>query len=82
MLKIRCKVCNKELESHPSQTKCCGCPNMTSICGEKISGVNLSDVIIVDQHSKDSKTYLKPEDLAFQEARKNRKVRKLDFEIR
>ena len=55
---------------------------MTSIRGEKISGVNLSDVIIVDQHSKDSKTYLKPEDLAFQEARKNRKVRKLDFEVR
>ena len=82
MLKIRCKVCNKELESHPSQTKCCGCPNMTSICGEKISAVNLSDVIIVNQHERSNKGYLKPEDLAYQEARRQRKVRRLDFEVR
>jgi len=82
MLKIRCKVCNKELESHPSQTKCCGCPNMTSICGEKISAVNLSDVIIVNQYEKSNKGYLKPEDLAYQEARRRRKVKRLDFEIR
>jgi len=55
---------------------------MTSICGEKISAVNLSDVIIVNQYEKSNKGYLKPEDLAYQEARRRRKVKRLDFEIR
>lgn len=83
MLKIRCKNCNKELESHPSQTKCCGCSNMTMIQNEKISAIDLSLVEIVNQiKTKQNLTYLTKEDIEWQEARKNRKVRKLEFEIR
>jgi hypothetical protein len=83
MLTIRCKSCNKELISHPTQTRCCGCSNMTSICGDKISAVDLSKVVMVNSYREDNKkNVLTNEDLAFQEARKQRKVRKLDFEVR
>jgi deoxycytidylate deaminase len=56
---------------------------MTSICGDKISAVDLSKVVMVNSYREDNKkNVLTNEDLAFQEARKQRKVRKLDFEVR
>ena len=83
MLIIRCKVCNTELISHPSKTKCCGCENMTTLVSDTITAHDLSKVVIV---SNDKKTNLKEgfshEDLAFQEARRKRKVKKLEFEVR
>lgn len=83
MLRIRCKNCNTILESHSSQTKCCGCDNLTAIKGETITALDLTKVEIVSNIiNKESKTILSKEDLAFQESRKNRKVRKLEFEIR
>lgn len=83
MLKLRCKNCNVILESHPSKTRCCGCENMTTIKGETITGIDLTKVEIVSNIlKKESKSVLSKEDLAFQESRKNRKVRKLEFEIR
>lgn len=84
MLKIRCKSCNKELESHPVQTKCCGCENMTTVRGDNISALNLNLVEIVSSgyNKKSTNSVLTNQDLAFQEARKNRKVKKLEFEIR
>jgi len=83
MLTIRCKNCNKELVSHSTQTKCCGCSNMTTIRGENISALDLSKVIVVELNQETKKSgVLTTEDIAWQEARRNRKVRKLDFEIR
>ena len=83
MLKIRCKNCNRILEAHPSQTKCCGCDNLTSIKNETITAIDLTKVEIVSNIiKKESNSVLSREDLAFQESRKNRKVRKLEFEIR
>lgn len=83
MLKIRCKKCNKELISHPSKTQCCGCDNMTTVKGETITAIDLTMVELLSNISKkDTSTVLSKEDLAFQEARKQRKIRKLEFEIR
>lgn len=83
MLKIRCKNCNSILEAHQSQTKCCGCDNLTTIKGETITAIDLTKVEIVSNIlKKESNSVLSKEDLAFQESRKNRKVRKLEFEIR
>lgn len=83
MLKIRCKNCNKELISHPTQTKCCGCDNMTTIKNETITAVDLTKVEIVSNIlKKEQKSLFTREELAYQEARKNRKVRKLEFEIK
>jgi hypothetical protein len=83
MLKIRCKNCNIILESHPSKTRCCGCDNLTTIKGETITALDLSLVeLITTNQVKASKSSFTREDLAYQEERRNRKVRKLEFEIR
>jgi hypothetical protein len=83
MLTIRCKDCNKELTSHPTQTKCCGCGNMATVKGDKISALDLSHVVIVKSDKETRKSnVLSSQDLAYQEARRQRKVRKLDFEVR
>ena len=83
MLSIRCKECHKEVIGHLTQARSCGCPNMATIQGDKITAVDLNKVIMLNS-GKDEKhnTQLSPQDLAFQEERKKRKVRKLDFEVR
>ena len=83
MLRVRCKVCNTELESHPSKTKCCHCDNMVTVKGEKVSAVDLSEVVMLNSVQDNSKkSVLSHQDLAYQESRRSRKVRKLDFEVR
>ena len=82
-IKIRCRSCGKELEGHPSKTVCCGCPNMTTIRGDKISAVDLSNVVMLNSyHPKNKKDVLSSEDILWQEQRKQRKVRKMNFETR
>ena len=82
-LKIRCRSCGKELEGHPTKTVTCGCPNMATIRGDKISAVDLSSVIMLNSyHNKSKSGVLTSEDIAWQEARRQRKVRRLDFEVR
>jgi len=83
MIKIRCKNCNTELESHPIRTKCCGCDNLTTLKGETITALDLTLVeLLSNMGKKETKKVLSNEDLAFQESRKNRKIRKLEFEIK
>ncbi len=83
MLSIRCKECHKEVIGHRTQARSCGCPNMATIQGDKITAIDLSKVVMLNSgKDKQTKTHLSSEDLAFQEARKKRKVRKLDFEVR
>lgn len=56
---------------------------MAIIAGDKISAVDLKQVVMLNSIKETPKTnVLTPEDLAFQEERRNRKVRRLDFEIR
>jgi hypothetical protein len=83
MLSIRCKDCNKELIGHPTKTITCGCPNMASIRGDKISAVDLSRVVMLNSLKENqNKSVLSSQDIAWQEARRQRKVRRLDFEVR
>jgi|TARA_X000001036_G_C20366278_1_gene678560 hypothetical protein len=82
-IKIRCRSCGKELEGHPSKTVSCGCPNMATIRGDKISAVDLSNVVMLNSyHPKNKKEVLSSEDILWQEQRKQRKVRKMNFEVR
>ena len=82
-IKVRCRSCGKEMEGHPSKTVSCGCPNMATIRGDKISAVDLSEVVMLNfNQPKDKKGVLSQEDVLWQEQRRQRKVRKLDFEIR
>ena len=82
MLRIRCKNCNKELESHPTQTRCCGCSNMTTITGDNISARDMSKVIMLNSNVTKEKNNLTSQDLQWQEQRRKRKVRRMDFEER
>ena len=82
MLRIRCKNCNKELESHPTQTKCCGCSNMTTVRDDKITAVDLSKVVMLTTNKEYKDSGLTSQDLQWQEERRKRKVRRLDYEVR
>tara|TARA_Y100001938_G_C7962634_1_gene365121 strand:+ start:638 stop:811 length:174 start_codon:yes stop_codon:yes gene_type:complete len=57
---------------------------MTSIVGDKITAVDLSEVVIVKMRvdEKNDENSLSISDVAWQESRSKRKIRKLDFEIR
>jgi len=82
-LRIRCRSCNKELEGVAGKSVCCGCSNMTTIKGDVISANDMSKVVVLNMPNKVSKNgVLKPEDIEWQEKRRKRKVRKLDFEVR
>ena len=85
MLIVRCKDCIKEVSSHETQARSCGCSNMTTVKGDSVTAVDLSRVVMIQstQNKKSKNTnVLSPQDLNFQEERRKRKVRKLDFEVR
>lgn len=83
-LKIRCKSCGSEIEGKSGKTVACGCPNMATIRNnENITALDLSKVVMVNCiNTKMKSGVLTNEDLAFQEARRQRKVKRLDFEVR
>ena len=82
MISVRCRDCNRELTG-ASKTQVCGCPNMMTVKGDSVSAVDLSRVIMLNSAQKEQKSnVLSSSDLAYQEARRQRKVRKLDFDVR
>ena len=84
MIVVRCRDCNREITSHETQAKSCGCPNMMTVKGDSVTAVDLSHVIMIQSNKKQSKhqSLFSPQELQFQEERRKRKVRKLDFEVR
>ena len=81
-LRVQCRVCGKELQGNSGKTYSCGCSNMMTVRGDTVSAVNMSDVIMLSSAKKRENVGLSQQDLDWQEARRKRKVRKLDFEIR
>ena len=81
MIIVRCKECNKELKSS-TQTQVCGCSNMLTVTEGTFSARDMSMVIMVSNNLKNEKDGLTEQDLQWQEQRRKRKVRKLDFEIK
>ena len=55
---------------------------MTTVRGENVSANDLSQVVMLNSGKVKEKSSLTPQDLQWQEERKKRKVRKLDFEVR
>ena len=84
MLVVQCKDCRKEITSHETQAKSCGCPNMMTVKGDSVTAVDLSHVVMIQSAKKEFKkqSLFSPQELQFQEERRKRKVRKLDFEVR
>jgi len=81
MITVRCKQCNTEVKSD-SHPKTCGCPNMLTVTEDTFTAVDLTSVIVVRSNQSKEKDGLTSQDLAWQEQRRKRKVRKLDFEVR
>jgi len=81
MIIVRCKECNKEIKSN-TQTQTCGCPNMLTVTGDTFTARNLTNIVVVKSNQKKDQEGLSSQDLQWQEQRRKRKVRKLDFEIR
>ena len=46
MIVVRCKNCNVEISSS-SKTQCCGCPNMMTVTEDKVSAVDLSQIVMI-----------------------------------
>ncbi len=82
MITVRCKECNTELTSS-KKIQTCGCPNQMSLVDNKIGALDMNKVVLIT-HNKESKidSHFSREELAYQEARRKRKVRRLDFEVR
>ena len=54
-----------------------------SVKEDKISAIDLSQVIVVESDNQRKQSdVLSSQDLAFQEARRQRKVRRLEFDVR
>ena len=82
-LKVQCRVCGKELQGNSGKTYSCGCSNMMTVRGDTVSAVNMSDVIMLNSKKpKRVNEGLTQQDIEWQEQRRKRKVRKMDFEIR
>ena len=82
MITVRCKECNTELTSS-NKIQTCGCPNQMSLVDNKVGFLDMNKVVLIT-HNRESKidSHFSREELAYQEARRKRKVRRLDFEVR
>ena len=78
MIKVRCRDCNSEV----TEGKSCGCPNMVTVRGDVVTALDLTRTIMVSSSNDNTESGLTSQDLQWQEQRRKRKVRKLDFEIR
>tara|TARA_Y100000991_G_scaffold68037_1_gene50812 strand:+ start:293 stop:538 length:246 start_codon:yes stop_codon:yes gene_type:complete len=81
MIIVRCKQCGTELTSS-SKVQFCGCPNQMRVVDDKVGAIDLDEVVMVKSVQQKKTNKLSAEDLAYQEARRQRKVRRLDFEER
>ncbi len=82
-IKIRCRSCGKELEGISGKTVSCGCSNMATIRNGVISALDLEQVVMINSpQTKQKNNVLSNADIMWQEERRQRKVRRLDFEVR
>ena len=82
-LRVQCRVCGKELQGNSGKTYSCGCSNMMTVRGNTVSAVDMSQVIMLSFNTPKGKNEgFTQQDIEWQEARRKRKVRRLDFEVR
>jgi hypothetical protein len=82
MIVVRCKECGTELTS-TSKVQFCGCPNQMRVVDDKVGAVNLDKVVMVSNNiERKIDSHFSKEELQYQEERRRRKVRKLNFEVR
>ena len=81
-IRVRCRSCGKEVESRSGKTISCGCSNMVTISGDVISAVDMAKVVMLNSRKSKNNSLFSREEMEWQEDRRRRKVRRLDFEVR
>jgi len=82
MIVVRCKECGTELTS-TSKVQFCGCPNQMRVVDDKVGAVNLDKVVMVSNNvERKIDSHFSREELQYQEERRRRKVRRIQFEER
>ena len=81
-IRVRCRSCGKEVESRNGKTISCGCSNMVTISGDVISAVDMAEVVMLNSNKSKKNSLFSREEMEWQEDRRRRKVRRLDFEVR
>ena len=82
MITVRCKECKTELTS-TSKIQFCGCPNQMSVVGNKIGAKDLDKVVMVSNNVENKiDSHFSRSELLYQEERRRRKVRKLDYDVK
>ena len=82
MITIRCKECKTELTS-TSKIQFCGCPNQMRVADNKVAAKDLDKVVMVSNNlERKIDSHFSRSELLYQEERRRRKVRRLDFEVK
>ena len=81
-IRVRCRSCGREVESRSGKTISCGCSNMVTISGDVISAVDMTKVVMLNSRKSKKNSLFSREEMEWQEDRRRRKVRRLDFEVR
>jgi len=82
MITVRCKECKKELTS-TGKVQFCGCPNQMRVSDNNVGAVDLEKVVMVSNNLENKiDSHFSRSELLYQEERRRRKVRRLDFEVR
>lgn len=82
MITVRCKECRRELTS-TSKVQFCGCPNQMRVVDDKIGAKDLDKVVMVTNNvERKIDSHFSTQELLYQEERRRRKVRKIDFEVK
>ena len=82
MITVRCKECGTELTS-TSKIQFCGCPNQMRFADNKVAAKDLDKVVMVSNNlERKIDSHFSRSELLYQEERRRRKVRRLDFEVK
>lgn len=82
MITVRCKECGTELVSS-SKIQLCGCPNQMSVVDNKVAANDLDKVVMVaNDLERKIDSHFSRSELLYQEERRRRKVKRLDFDVR
>ena len=82
MITVRCKECGVELVS-TSKVQFCGCPNQMRVVDNKVGAVDMNKVVMVSNNlERKIDSHFSRTELLYQEERRRRKVRRIEFEER
>ena len=82
MITVRCKECGPDVTS-TSKIQFCGCPNQMRVVDNQVGAIDLDKVVMVTNNVENKiDSHFSREELIYQEERRRRKVKRLDFEVR